>query len=209
MFKLRWSDQTRPQRKLLGPESAEHTTIIVTLEPAIVHLGTPPTPGDTSLEVRAPTPPTLGTPVVWDLFESAPGSTNNLFSPPTPGRGAGGDTEQSPFLSPSLSPTQGHDSPPTPGRTVTQVDRVAQTVAELEVSDPVMAAFVAECDARDARAPTAPPHQGYMTPRDERVSIQSKGIKKTFPRLWLPVSLCGVSRPFAPVSVSCVQPYRY
>jgi len=166
-----------------GPESAEHTAIIGTLGPAIVDLDTPPTPGDTSLELHAPTPPTLGTPVLWDLFESAPGSTNNLFSPLMPGRGAGGDTKQSPFLSPSLLPTQGHDSPPTPGRTVTQVDWVAQTVAELEVSDPAMAAFVAECDARDARAPTAPPHQGHVTPRDESVSIQSKGIKKTFPCL--------------------------
>jgi len=159
-----------------GPESVEHTTIIGTLEPAIVDLDTPPTPGDTSLELRAPTPPTPGTPVVWDLFECAPGSTNILFSPPMPGRGAGGDTKQSPFLSLSLSPMQEHDSPPTPGRTVTQVDWVAQNVAELEVSDPAMAAFVAECDARDARAPTAPPHQGHMTPRDESKRIQSKGI---------------------------------
>jgi len=75
-----------------GPESQERTTIIVTLESAIAGLATPPTPGDTSLELRAPTPPAPGTPVVWNIFESAPGSTNNLFSPPTPGRGAGGDT---------------------------------------------------------------------------------------------------------------------
>jgi len=80
-----------------GPKSEENTTIIVTLEPAITGLATPPTPVDTSLELRAPTPPTPGTPVVWDLFESVPESTNNLFSPPTPGRGAGGDTAQSPF----------------------------------------------------------------------------------------------------------------
>jgi len=84
-----------------------------------------------------------------------------LFSPPTPGRGEGGETGQSPFLSPSLSPTQVEDSPPTPGRTVMQVDWVAQTVDELKVNDPAMAAFVAECEERDeryARAPTAPPH---------------------------------------------------
>jgi len=85
---------------------------------------------------------------------------------------------------------------------------VAQTIAELEVSDPVMVAFVAECDGRDARAPAAPPHQGNMTPRDESVSIQSKGIKKTFSFFVVTcVFVCGVSRPFAPVSVSCVQQY--
>jgi len=75
-----------------GPESEESTTILVTLETAVAGLATPPTPGDTSLELRAATPPTPGTPVVWDLFESLPGSPNNLFSPPTPGRGEGGDT---------------------------------------------------------------------------------------------------------------------
>jgi len=70
---------------------------------------------------------------------------------------------------------------------------VAQSVAELEVSDPAMAAFVVECDEREARAPTAPPHQGDTTQGVESVSIQSKGIKKTFPCLWLPVSLCVAS----------------
>jgi len=108
-----------------GPGSEENTTILVTLETAAGGLATPPTPGDTSLEARAVTPPTPGTPVVWDLFESLPGSPNNLFSPPLPGRGEGGDTCKSPFLSPSLSPTQAADSPPTPERTVTQVDWVA------------------------------------------------------------------------------------
>jgi len=146
-----------------GPGSEENTTILVTLETTAAGPATPPTPGDTSLELRAATPPTPGTPVVWDLFESLPGSPNNLFSPPTPGRGEGGDTGQGPFLSPSLSPTQVQDSPPTPGRTVTQVDWVAQSVVELQVSDPAMAAFVAECDEREARAPTAPPHQGDTT----------------------------------------------
>ena len=60
------------------------------------------------------------------------------------------------------------DSPPTPGRTVTQVDWVAQTVDELQASDPDMAAFVAECDERDehyVQAPHAPPHQGDVTQR--------------------------------------------
>jgi len=180
-----------------GPESEENTTILVTHETTIVDLATPPTPGDTSFELRAPTPPTPGTPVVWDVCERLPGSPNDLFSPPTPGRGEGGDTGPSPFLSPSLSSTEVEDSHPTPGRTVTQVDWVAQTVDELQVNDPDMAAFVAECDARDeryARAPPAPPHQGDGTKKNESVSIQSQGIKKTFPCLWLPVSLCVASR---------------
>jgi len=86
------------------------------------------------------------------------------------------------------------------------VDWVAQIVAELEVIDPAMTAFVAECDAREARAPTAPPHQGHMTPRDESVSIQSKGIKKTFPCLWLPVSLCVASRVHSLLSSCTVVP---
>jgi len=75
-----------------------------------------------------------------------------------------------------------------------QVDWVAQSVAELEANDPAMAAFVAECEEREARAPTAPPHQGDTTQGVESVSIQSKGIKKTFPCLWLPVSVCVASR---------------
>ena len=47
-----------------GPGSEENTTILVTLETAIAGLATLPTPGDTSLELRAATPPTPGTPVV-------------------------------------------------------------------------------------------------------------------------------------------------
>jgi len=46
----------------------------------------------------------------------------------------------------------------------------------------------------DAWAPTTPPHQGDTTQGVEGVSIQSKGIKKTFPCLWLPVSVCVASR---------------
>jgi len=92
-----------------GPGSEENTTTLVTLETAIAALATPPTPGDTCLEARADTPPTPRAPVVRDLFESLPGSPNDLFSPPTPGRGEGGDSCQSPFLSPSLSPTQAED----------------------------------------------------------------------------------------------------
>jgi len=65
---------------------------------------------------------------------------------------------------------------------------------------------VAECDARDARAPTAPPHQGQMTPRDESASIQSKGIKKTFFCLWLPVSLCVASRVHSLLSACTAVP---
>ena len=74
---------------------------------------------------------------------------------------------------------------------------MAQTVHELQANDPDMAAFVVECDERDKRytqAPHAPPHQGDVTQRDKRVSIQSKGIKNTFPCLWLPVSFCVASR---------------
>jgi len=171
------------------------------VELEVVRPDTPPTPGGpestTNLELRAPTPPTPGTPVVWDPCESLPGSPNDVFSPPTPGRGVGGDPAQSPCLSPSLSPTQVEDSPPTPGRTVTEVNWVAQTVHELQANDPDMAAFVVECDERDKRytqAPHAPPHQGDVTQRDKRVSIQSKGIKNTFPCLWLPVSFCVASR---------------
>ena len=146
-----------------GPGSEESTTTLVTFETAVAALATPPTPGDTSLEARATTPPTPGTPVVRDPLESFPGSPKDLFSPPTPGRGEGGDSCQILFLSPSLSPTQVEESPPTPGRTVTQVDWVVQSVAELEANDPEMAAFVAECDEREARAPTAPPNQGDTT----------------------------------------------
>jgi len=89
------------------------------------------------------------------------------------------------------------DSPPTPGRTVTQGDWVPQTVSEFQTNDPDMAVFVVECDERDkrcAQAPHALPHQGDVTQRDKRVSIQSKGIKKTSPCLWLPVSFCVASR---------------
>jgi len=174
-----------------GPGSEENTTTLVTLETALGGLATPPTPGDTSLEARAFTTPTPGTPVVRDLFESLPGSTNDLFSPPTPGRGEGGDTCQSPFLSTSLLPTQAEDSPPTLGRTVTQVNWVAQSVAELEANDPEMVAFVADFDKGAARAHIA---QGYTTQGVGGVSVQSKGIKKTFPCLWLPVSVCVASR---------------
>ena len=74
---------------------------------------------------------------------------------------------------------------------------MAQTVDELQANDPDMAAFVVECDERDkryAQAPHAPPHQGDVTQRNESVRIQSKGIKKTSPCLWLPVSLCVASR---------------
>jgi len=66
-------------------------------------------------------------------------------------------------LSPSLSPTQAEDSPPTPGSTVTQVNWVAQSVAELEVNDPEMAVFVVEFDKGKARAHIAPFNQEYMT----------------------------------------------
>jgi len=47
-----------------GPESEENTNIIVPHDTAIVDRATPPTPGDTNLELHAPTPPTPGTPVV-------------------------------------------------------------------------------------------------------------------------------------------------
>jgi len=177
-----------------GPGSEENTTMLVTLDTAVGGLVTPPTPGDTCLEARAATPPTPRTPVVRDLFESLPGSPNDLFSPPTPDSGEGGDTCPSPFLSPSLSPTQAEDSPPTPGRTVTQVNWVAQSVAELEVNDPEMAAFVVEFDKGAAQAHIAPFKQGHTTQGVGGVSVQSKGIKKTFPCLWLPVSVCVASR---------------
>ena len=146
-----------------GPGSEENTTTLVTLETAGAALATPPTPGDTCLKARADTPPTPRAPVVRDPFESLPGSPNDLFSPPTSGRGEGGDSCQSPFLSPSLSPTQAEDSPPTSGRTVTQVNWVAQSVAELEVNDPEMAVFVVEFDKGKARAHIAPFNQEYMT----------------------------------------------
>ena len=110
------------------------------IELEVVRPDTPPTPRDpestTNLELRAPTPPTPGTPVVWDPCESLSGLFKDVFSPPTPGRGVGGDPAQSPCLSPSLSPTQVEDSPPTPGRKVTEVNWVAQTVDELQAKDP-------------------------------------------------------------------------
>ena len=77
-----------------GHGSEENTTTLGTLETAVGKLGTPPMPGDTCLEARADTPPTPGTPVVRDPFESLPGSSNDLFSPLTPGRGEGGDPIQ-------------------------------------------------------------------------------------------------------------------
>ena len=92
-----------------GPGSKENTTTLVTLQTAVGGLATPPTQGDTCLEARAATPPTPGTPVVRDPFESLPGSPNDLFSALTPGRGEWGDSCQGPFLSPSLSPTQAED----------------------------------------------------------------------------------------------------
>jgi len=187
------------------PRSEESTTTLVTLETAVGGLATPPTPSGTSLQARAAAPPTPGTPVVQDPLERP----NDLFSPPTPGRGEGGNSCQSPFLSPSLSPTQPTESTPKPARTVTQVDWVAQSVAELETNDPEMAAFVTECDEREARAPTAPPNQGDTTQGVVVVSVQSKGIKKkNFLFVVTCVCVCGISCPFAVVSVSFVQPYR-
>ena len=108
-----------------GPGSEERPSTLVTLETSVGGLGTTPTPGDTSLEERPTTPPTPGTPVVRDPLESFPGSPNDLFLPPTPDRGQGGDSCQNPFLSPSVSPTHEGDPPPTPGSPVTQVDWVA------------------------------------------------------------------------------------
>jgi len=131
--------------------------------------------------------------VIRDPFESLPGSPHDFFSPHTPGRGEGGDSCQSPFLSPSLSPTRAEDSPPTPGRTVTQVNWVGQSVAELESNDPDMAAFVAAFDKGAARAHIAPSNQEYTTQGVRGMIVQSKGIKKTFPCLWLPVSVCVAS----------------
>jgi len=132
--------------------------------------------------------------VVQDTVESFPGSPIDLFSPPTPGRGQGGGSCQSLFLSPSLSLTDEGDSPPTPGRLVSQVDWVARSVAEVQANDPEMVAFVAECDEREARAPTAPANQGDTTQGVGGVSVQPKGIKEIFPCLWLPVSVGVASR---------------
>ena len=53
---------------------------------------------------------------------------------------------------------------------------------------------MAECDEREARAPTAPLNRGDTTQGVGGVSVQSKGIKKTFPCVWLPVSVCVASR---------------
>jgi len=87
-----------------NPGSEERPTTLVTLETTVGGLGTPPTPGDTSLEACPVTTDTAGTPVVQDPVESFRGSPNDLSSPPTTGGGQGGDSCQSPFLSPSLSP---------------------------------------------------------------------------------------------------------
>jgi len=193
-----------------GPGSEENTATLVTLVTTVETLATPSTPGDPCLgaradtpptpgapqclEARADTPPTPGAPVVRDPFESLPGSPSNLFSPPTPGRGEGGDSCHSPFLCHSLSPTPAEDSPYTPGRTVTQVTWVVQSVAELEVNDPEMAAFVIEFDKGKAWTHIAPSNQGHMTPGVGGVSVQSQVIKKSFPCVWLPVSVCAASR---------------
>jgi len=93
-----------------------------------------------------------------------------------------------------------------PGRPVTRVDWVARSVAELQASDPEMAAFVPECDEREAWAPTAPANQGDTTQRAGDMSTRSKGIKKTF--VVTCVRVCGISCPFAPVSLSSIHPYR-
>jgi len=145
--------------------------------------------------------------VVRDPFESLSWSPNDLFSPPTPGRGEGVDSCQSPFLSPSLSPTQAEDSPSTPGCTVTQVKWVAQSVAELEANDPEMVAFVVEFDKGKVRAHIAPSNQGYTTQGVGVVSVESKGIKNYFLVCGY-LCVCGISYPFNPVRVSFVQPYR-
>jgi len=177
-----------------GPGSEECPTTLVTIETSAGGLGASPTPGDTSLETRPATPPTPGTPVVQDPVESFPGSSNNLSLQPTPGGGQGGDSCERPFLSPSLSPAYEGDSPRTPEHPVTQVDWVALSVVELEASDPEMAVFVAECDEREAQVPTAPANQGQTTRGAGGGTTQSKGIKKTFACLWLPVYVCVPSR---------------
>jgi len=104
-------------------------------------------------------------------------------------------------------PAQEGDSPPTPGRPVTQVDWIARSVAELQAIDPEMAAFVTECDEREARAPTGPANQGVTTQRDGGLSTQPKGIKKSFSCLWLPVSVCVASRVHSLLS-ACPQSSR-
>jgi len=77
---------------------------------------------------------------------------------------------------------------------VTQVNWVAQSAAELEVNDPEMAAFVVEFDKGKARVHIVPSNQGYLTQGVGGVSVQSQGIKKSFPCVWLPESVCVASR---------------
>jgi len=95
----------------------------------------------------------------------------------------------------------------------TQVDWVARSVAELQAIDPEIAAFVTECDERDARevcvasSPTGPANQGVTMPGAGGLSTQSKGIKKSFPCFWLPVSVCVASRVHSLLS-ACPQSSR-
>ena len=188
-------------------------TTPVTLGTSVVRLDTPPTPGDTSPQARPATPSTPGTPAVEDPVDGSSGSPDGQSLPSTPECGQGGDYHQSPFLSPPLSPAHEDDSPPTPGRSVTQVDWVSRSVTELQAIDPEMAAFVTECDERDARevcatsSITGPANQGVTTPWAGGLSAQSEGIKKSFPCFWLPVSVCVASRVYLLLS-TCPQSSR-
>ena len=76
-----------------------------------------------------------------------------------------------------------------------------------------MAAFVTECDERDARevcvasSPTGPAKQGVTTPGARGLSTPAKGINKSFPCFWIPVSVCVASRVHSLLS-ACPQSSR-
>ena len=58
-----------------------------------------------------------------------------------------------------------------------------------------------EFDKGKARAHITPSNQRYTTQGVGGVSVQSKGIQKSFPCLWLPVSVCVASRIHSLLSV--------
>ena len=95
-------------------------------EAPVVRPDTPPTPGATGPEERPATHVTPRAPAEGVPTDGSPKPSDGRSSPATPGGGTGGEFCQSPFLSPPLTPAHEDESPPTPGRSATQIDLVTR-----------------------------------------------------------------------------------
>ena len=162
--------------------SEERPATPVTLETSVGGLGTPPVHGETSTEARPATPPNPGTPVVEHPVQGSL-ATHGHHLHQVVGR------ERTPvkvyfgFLLSRRRIRVIH--PLRLDRRLTGLRNMSQSCKPVTLK---LRPLLLRVTKREARVPTGPANPGNTTQGGRGLTTQCKGIKKTFPCLWLSLS---------------------